>query len=58
MFDLKIKERLENYRRVLTVSRKPTWDDYKLTAKISAVGIIVIGLVGFAIYLVSVLFIG
>ncbi len=55
---LNIKETLENYRRVLAVSRKPTMDDYKLTAKISAVGMIAVGLVGFVIYLLSVLFIG
>lgn len=58
MFSLNIKERLENYRRVLMVSRKPTMEDFKLTAKISAVGIIAIGLVGFVIYLLSVLFVG
>lgn len=58
MFSLNIKEKLENYRRVIMVSRKPTMEDFKLTAKISAVGIIAIGLVGFVIYLLSVLFIG
>ena len=58
MFNLNIKERLENYRRVLAVSRKPSMEDYKLTAKISAVGMLAVGMVGFVVYLLSVLFIG
>ena len=58
MFSLKIRERLANYRRVLAVSRKPSMEDYRLTAKIAAIGMIAIGLVGFVIYLISVLFVG
>jgi len=53
--NLRIRERIENYRRVLAISRKPTWDEFKHTARICALGIIVIGIIGFILYLVSVL---
>jgi len=56
--EIKIKERLENYRRVLAIARKPTMDEFKNTAKITGLGILVIGMIGFIIYIISFLFIG
>lgn len=53
---MKIKEKLESYMRILKLSRKPDKDDFLTTAKICAIGIVVIGIVGFIFYLVSVLF--
>lgn len=58
MFNLNIRERLANYRRVLQVARKPDSDEFKKVAKICALGIILIGLIGFATYAISILFIG
>lgn len=57
-FNINIKERLASYRRVLQVARKPSSDEYKKTAKICALGIILIGIVGFVTYALSILFIG
>lgn len=54
----KIKEKLENYRRVLQISKKPSKDEFLDTARICAIGVAVIGVVGFILYLISVLFIG
>jgi len=51
----KIKETLENYRRVLIVARKPTLDEFKTAAKICAIGLVLIGGVGFVVYLIAVL---
>lgn len=56
--NLDIRERLASYRRVLQVAKKPTSDEYKKVARICALGILVIGGIGFATYAVSVLFIG
>lgn len=45
-----IKETFAQYRRVLDVSRKPDKDEFIRTAKVAAVGIGVIGLIGFIIF--------
>lgn len=55
-FDL--KEKIAEYRRVLQVARKPSEDEYKHLVKICGLGIILIGIIGFATYAISVLFIG
>jgi protein transport protein SEC61 subunit gamma-like protein len=58
MFLEKIKEKLENYRRVLTLARKPTSEEFRETAKITGLGIIIIGVIGFVFLAVSLMFIG
>lgn len=55
---LDLKEKLASYRRVLQVARKPSSDEYQKVAKICALGILIIGLVGFFTYAVSILLIG
>ena len=46
-----IKERFDKFikdsKRVLKVSRKPTGDEYRDLAKISALGVVVIGGIGY-----------
>lgn len=55
---LDIKEKLANYRRVLQVARKPSGDEYKKIAKVCAIGMLAIGLIGFATYSLATLFVG
>lgn len=50
-----VKDTLENYRRVLILAKKPTVKEFNETARICAVGMIIIGLFGFTFYLISVL---
>jgi len=50
---INIKEKLENYRRVLQTAYKPTYDEFVFSVKICALGIILIGIVGFIIYIVA-----
>jgi protein transport protein SEC61 subunit gamma-like protein len=50
---MNIKEKLENYRRVLQIARKPSYEEFISSAKICAIGILIIGLVGFVVYLVA-----
>ncbi len=57
-FNINIRERLASYRRVLQVARKPSSDEFVKVAKICAMGMIVVGLVGFVTYALSILFIG
>lgn len=47
----KIKERLITYRRVIAVSRKPDKEEFISSIKITGLGILLIGIVGFIIYL-------
>ena len=54
----RIREILENYRRVLQIARKPDRNEFISTAKICGMGMMVVGLVGFVLYLVSTVFIG
>lgn len=56
--NIDVKGRLASYRRVLQVARKPDMDEYKRVARICAFGMIAIGMIGFATYAVSILFIG
>lgn len=53
-----LKEKLENYIRVLTIARKPNADEFKHIAKICAIGTGLVGIIGMVIYFISVLFIG
>lgn len=59
MFVLKfnLKETIDNYIRVLKISRKPTMDEFKQTSKVSAIGIAIIGIIGFIFFALSVLFV-
>lgn len=41
------------YGRILKMSRKPTMDEYEKTAKITGLGILVIGALGFLIYIIK-----
>ena len=50
---LDLKNRLQNYRRVLTIAEKPTFEEFKKTARICALGIIGIGFIGFIIYIIA-----
>jgi protein transport protein SEC61 subunit gamma-like protein len=53
----KIEERQQRigkgkYGRVLKMTRKPTNEEYEKTAKITGLGILLIGALGFAIYII------
>ncbi len=49
---MKIKKFIKNAIRVLKVTRKPTKEEYFGASKITGLGIIIIGLIGFGIYLI------
>jgi protein transport protein SEC61 subunit gamma-like protein len=48
-----ISQFLRQCRRVLYVSRRPDWDEYINVAKVTGIGIIIIGVIGFIISLVA-----
>ena len=47
----RIKNIIERIRRVLLVSTKPSKDEFIQTVKVTGLGIIVIGIIGFVIFL-------
>jgi len=51
-FFSRIKNKLVQYKRVLEVSRKPTKEEFTSSLKITVGGIALIGLMGFAIFLI------
>lgn len=46
-----IKGKLSEWRRILQVSKKPDRDEFVMSSKICVLGIVVIGAVGFAMFL-------
>lgn len=49
---LKLKEKLEEYRRVIRVAVKPTKDEFIVSGKITAIGVAILGVIGFIISLI------
>lgn len=47
---------LASAKRIFLLSRKPSWKDYQTMAKITGLGILVIGLIGFVVIFVFKLF--
>jgi protein transport protein SEC61 subunit gamma-like protein len=50
---MNMKEKLGTYTRVLRLARKPDTKEYTQVAKVTGMGILLIGFVGFLIKLVS-----
>lgn len=48
----KLKSFYEKSKRVWLVLKKPTRKEYEMVAKISAIGIVVLGLIGFLISII------
>jgi len=48
---MEIKKFLLQCKRVFVVARKPDWPEFKRTAKITGLGIVLIGFVGFLVWL-------
>ncbi len=49
----KVKRWFLEYKRVLTVTKKPTKEEYITVVKISGLGILLIGLLGFLIQMLE-----
>jgi len=51
---LKLKLKLKEYRRVLSITKKPGKEEYFSIAKVTGAGILLIGAIGFAIFIITV----
>ena len=54
----KLKNFLSESKRVLLVTKKPSGKEYKMAAKITGLGIILIGLIGMVIHIMGILVTG
>jgi protein transport protein SEC61 subunit gamma-like protein len=48
-----LKAKLNEYQRVLKISTKPDREEFEMSAKVTGAGMIIIGLIGFAFYLIA-----
>lgn len=46
-----VKDRLNGYIRILKMTERPSWDEFKTTSKVTGLSLFIIGLIGFGIYL-------
>lgn len=49
---IKIRRKLNEYLRILKLTRKPTKEEFSVIAKVAGLGILLIGLMGFVIYMI------
>jgi protein transport protein SEC61 subunit gamma-like protein len=50
-----ITNSIKQYIRILKLTRKPSMDEFLTISKVAGAGILLIGIIGFAVYLVMVL---
>ena len=51
----KLKTFIKECSRVLKVTKKPTKEEFKVISKISGLGLMIIGLIGFIVHLINAL---
>jgi len=51
MFLSKVSEFIASSRRVLVIARKPNWNEYQTMAKVTGLGILVVAVLAYLIYL-------
>lgn len=49
-----LKRKLLEYKRVLRITKKPSMEEFKAVVKVTAIGALIIGAVGFAIHMIVV----
>ncbi len=48
----KISEQIESWRRTVRLARKPTRDEFMMVAKITGLGIVIVGLIAYMIKII------
>ena len=48
---LDLKRKIQEWKRVLSITKKPSREEFVASAKVTGIGMLLIGLVGFLIYL-------
>ncbi len=47
----KLRGFIANSRRVLLIAKKPDWSEFQTMAKVTGIGIIIIAIIGYLVYL-------
>lgn len=47
-----LRDFIDSSKRVLIISRKPEWKEYSAMVKVTGLGIIIIGIIGYLVLLV------
>lgn len=50
---MSISNKLKDFKRVLGITKKPSKDELSMSVKITGLGILLIGLIGFVIYIIA-----
>jgi protein transport protein SEC61 subunit gamma-like protein len=50
--NMDVKYELSDYIRVLKLASRPEWEEFSQVAKIAGAGVLLVGLVGFLIYVI------
>ena len=48
-----IKEKINEYKRIMLIAKKPSSYEFKTILKITGVGLIIIGMIGFIIRIIA-----
>ncbi|MFB6199928.1 MAG: protein translocase SEC61 complex subunit gamma [Candidatus Nanohaloarchaea archaeon] len=48
-----VKHKLNEYKRVLKIAKKPDREEFEMSAKITGAGMLIIGLMGFIFYMIA-----
>ena len=54
--NLNLKEKIQQYKRILILARKPTKEEVKRVSKICLISFFIMGSISFIFYLISVAF--
>lgn len=49
----KIRSKIKEYHRVLKITKKPSMQEFKTAVKVTGIGIIIIGIIGFTISIIA-----
>ncbi len=48
-----LKKKLSEWNRVLKITRKPDREEFTMSAKVTGVGILIVGTIGFLLYMAA-----
>lgn len=52
---MSISSKIQDFKRVLSITRKPSKEEFSAASKITGLGILLIGFIGFVIYVIAML---
>lgn len=56
MFAMNVREKLSRFlssaKRVLVIARKPTWQEFQAMAKVTGIGILIVAVLAYIVFIV------